>query len=233
MRSIVFDAGPVISFTANNLLDVLEELKKKFGADFLMPEAVKNELVDKPLQIKRFEFEALQVQQQIGCGTFRLVKNPEISNEAERLHRLANSAYYVHGKPLTIVHYGEMCVLAASKLYQSEAVVIDERTTRLLIESPDHLAAHIKNKFRAKVKVNNAALGELSRELKGITVLRSAELAAVAFEKGLLNRYIEKCSIPSVDTRKVLLDSILWGMKLEGCAIAREEIEEIEAMQKF
>ncbi len=233
MKSIVFDAGPVISFTANNLLDTLEGLQKKFAGDFLMPESVKGELVDKPLQIKRFEFEALQVQQQIECGTFRLVKNFETVQESERLSHLANSVYYIHGKPLTIVHFGEMSVLAAAKLYHSEAVIIDERTTRLLVEAPTHLAAHLKNKFKAKVRVNERALSELRKRLFGITVLRSAELAAAAFELGLLDKFVNKCRAPNASTKKILLDSVLWGIKLEGCAIAKDEIDEIVAIARF
>ncbi len=62
MKTIVFDTGPIISLTMNNLLGLLEHLKKKSNARFLIPRQVKAELVDNPMNnTKRFMFEAMQV----------------------------------------------------------------------------------------------------------------------------------------------------------------------------
>lgn len=233
MKAIVFDAGPIISFTANNLLHVTDGLKQKFRGEFLMPEAVKKELVDRPFQIKRFEFEALQVQQQIGCKTFSVIPDEKTQQIATRILNLANSAFSIKNNQVSIVHYGEMSVLASAKIYNAEAVVIDERTTRELVENPENLAGHMSRKFRTNVKTDYSALKELKKELKDIKVVRSAELAAVAYELGLLDKYINKCRIPDINTKKVLLDSVLWGVKLEGCAISKEEIEQIIKAEKF
>ncbi|MBI2656373.1 hypothetical protein HYX03_01385 [Candidatus Woesearchaeota archaeon] len=46
---------------------------------------------------------------------------------------------------------------------------------------------------------------------------------AIAYEHGLLDDYITK--IP--DARKNLLESVLWGVKLNGCAVSKDEIEQI------
>ena len=41
MKSIIFDAGPVISLTTNNLLWTLRELKERCNGSFYITEAVK------------------------------------------------------------------------------------------------------------------------------------------------------------------------------------------------
>ena len=64
-KAIVFDAGALISLSMNGLLDELVKLKKIFNGSFLITKQVKNELVDKPLNIKRFELEALKAQKLI------------------------------------------------------------------------------------------------------------------------------------------------------------------------
>ena len=54
MKSLVFDAGPIISLTMNNLLWLLDPLKVNFKGEFYIPMAVKGELVDRPLTTKKF-----------------------------------------------------------------------------------------------------------------------------------------------------------------------------------
>ena len=54
-------------------------------------------------------------------------------------------------------------------------------------------------------------------------VIRSVELVTVAYENGILDRFITK--IP--DAKKNLLESVLWGVKLNGCAVSKDEIEQI------
>ena len=69
MKTIVFDTGPIISLTMNNLLWILEPLKSISNANFYITNPVKKELVDNPLnKTKRFKFEALQVLHYIENG---------------------------------------------------------------------------------------------------------------------------------------------------------------------
>ena len=42
----------------------------------------------------------------------------------------------------------------------------------------------------------------------------------IAFEKGILEDYL-------VDGKKELIDAILWGLRLRGCSISNEEIDEL------
>lgn len=68
MKSIIFDAGPIISLATNNLLWILKPLKKYFNGKFYITDAVKRELVDKPFETKKFKFEAIQVEKLIEEG---------------------------------------------------------------------------------------------------------------------------------------------------------------------
>ncbi|MBI2574798.1 hypothetical protein HYV82_02850 [Candidatus Woesearchaeota archaeon] len=165
MKSLVFDAGPVISLTMNNLLWLVEPLKERFNGGFFIPAAVRAELVDRPLNIKRFEFEALQVQEKIDCGFIKVIDDAKVSALADELLGIANSCFSARGSDISIVHQGEMSVLASVIALGSDAAVIDERTTRDLIEEPLHIARHMQAHLHTKVKVNNDNLELLTRKI--------------------------------------------------------------------
>ncbi len=72
---------------------------------------------------------------------------------------------------------------------------------------------------------NNDNINELKDIIKNIKVIRSSELVYVAYKLNLLDKYIDGA------TRKRLLDSVLWGVKLDGCAISKAEIEQIKDLE--
>ncbi|MBI3033897.1 hypothetical protein HYY72_01955 [Candidatus Woesearchaeota archaeon] len=227
MKTLIFDAGPVISLTMNNLLWVIEPLKRQFKGEFCITEAVKAELVDRPMNIRRFEFEALQVQAEIDCNILSIYKSHEAESLTNELLELANNCFSAKGQSLKIVHQGEMSTLASVLSLGADAVVIDERTTRELIEAPGNIANLMQSRLHTRIKVNSANLEKLKEKVNGIKVIRSVELVSVAFELGIINRYIERCKNPSPELRRRLLESVLWGVKLNGCAVGRAEIEQI------
>ncbi len=222
MKSLVFDSGPLISLTMNNLLWMLEPLKERFGGEFCMPESVKLELVDEPLQTKKFKFEALQVQELISKRVLNVLEDSATKEETLSLLGIANSCFSARGQNLTIVHYGEVASLVAALHLNASAVVMDERVTRELVEHPQHLAEIMERKLHTKIRVDASRLSELKSRTGGIGIIRSTELAAVAFEKGLLDRYARD----SIQ-RKTVLESVLWGLKLDGCAINERGIKAI------
>ena len=61
-RAIIFDAGTLITLAMNGLLPELRKLRGIFKGKFLITKEVKNEVVDRPINTKRFELEALQIQ---------------------------------------------------------------------------------------------------------------------------------------------------------------------------
>lgn len=228
MRSIIFDTSPVISLTMNNLLWILGNLERRFDGDFYITTAVKEELVDKPLNTKKFEFEALQVLQIIKIGILKVIEDKAVKEKTNQLLELANSCFSAHEHPIKIVHFAEMETLAAALHFDANIIVVDERTTRLLIEDPKKLAFILEHKLHTKIRTNNKALKEFSRQVKQVKVLRSVELVTITYELGLLDDYIPE--LP--DAKKRLLDAILWGVKLDGCAVSKKEIEQIIKLEK-
>ncbi len=228
MKSLFFDAGPIISLTTNNLLWTLRDMKRFFNGNFCFVPAVKREVIDNPFSSKQFKFEALQVQMLLSEGIFTLVENQDILDLSEELSDLANNCFLIDGTYLQIVHPGEMQTIAAALLTGSSAVVIDERTTRVLMEDPRSLVDILEHRLQKKIKTNADSINEFVRRTKELKVLRSVELIVLAYEKGLLNKFLPISKDPKGD----LLSAVLWGLKLHGCAISEREIEEIVKLEK-
>lgn len=228
MKSLVFDSGPIITLTMNNLLWLMDDLKTRFKGEFYISPTVRIELVDKPMKTKRFKFEALQVLKLISNGVIKEFENKEIMQKSDELLELANSCLMAKGHYLKIVHRGEIECIALALFLESSAIVVDERTTRYLIDKPYQLVKFMRRKLHTNVTVDKENMEKLKKQLKGLEVLRSVELMTIAYELGLLDFYIthaEKASMP--DIKITLLESVLWGAKLNGCAVSREEIDSI------
>ncbi|MEM0231008.1 MAG: hypothetical protein QXW00_02260 [Candidatus Woesearchaeota archaeon] len=229
MKNIVMDSSSVISLTLNNMLWVLEELRHYLDGDFYIPPAVKAELVEHPLNTKRFEFEALQVLAHINQGTLKVAElNSESKALYDELLNLANTSFKSKGVWINIVHSGEIQALAVAVANKASAFCVDERTTTLLIENPAALKSLLQSKLHSRVEVNRENINRFKSLIRGIRVVRSVELMLVAYEKGILNRYLP-ADIP--EARQVLLDGILWGLKLRGCAISEHEIAQLKRIE--
>lgn len=220
---IVLDSGPVIAMTANNLLWAFRDLKRLHGSDILMPLSVKRELVDRGLETQRFKFEAIQVGSYVRDGTFHVVDDERVKKKTDLLLRVANRILTVGKRNVRIVQRGEMEAVATAIVFDADAIVVDERTTRTMIESPEELRGLMEHRLHKRLKVDRQALKRFQEEVKGVFIMRSIELVMVAYEHGLLDRYI--IDIPNARTR--LLESLLWGMKTEGCSVTVQEINEL------
>lgn len=228
MKSIVFDAGPVISLATNNLLWILAPLKKKYNGKFCITESVKRELVDHPMETKKFKFEAIQIERLIEDGILEVLGSGFIDSQAPIMLEAANSIFMAFGNYMKIVHYAEISVIAAAIEQKSDAIVIDEKTTRLIIENPRLMMEILRKTLHTPIKLNENNLKEFRNKAKDIKAIRSVELVAVAYEQGLLDEYITKMP----DSRKNLLESVLWGVKLNGCAVSKEEISQIIRLEQ-
>jgi len=223
MKSIIFDAGPIISLAANDLLWILEPLKKEFNGNFYITEPVKRELVDKPLEIKRFKFEAIQVEKLIEDEILEIMDNDFIRGETPRLLNIANEIFEAYNNYMRIVHFAEMSVIAAAINLKSNAIVIDEKITRSLIENPNIIVDLLRKTLHTPVNINENNLKEFKNFVNNIKIIRSVELVTIAYEHKLLEDYVT--NIPNA--RKNLLEGVLWGVKLNGCAVSKDEIEQI------
>lgn len=222
-RTLVFDSGPIISLATNSLLWTLESLHGQFGGDFFIPAAVKRELVDVPLEIKKFKFEALQVLYLLNKGVLKLVDDRTVRQDTLALLDTANHLFKARGNWLRIVHTAEMQALASALYLNAEAIVVDERTTRVLVEAPMLLHEVLQNKLHTQVYINQDNLRRFQKMTRDLRFIRSTELLVVAYELGLLDKFLPNMPHP----RKQLLESVLWGVKLNGCAVSQDEIDMI------
>lgn len=226
MKTILLDSGPIISLTTSNVLWIIEELSKK--AKLAITIGVKRELVDRPLETRRFKFEALQVQNLIDKKIIAVIDDPEVIKKAQEISNLANNILSAHGQNIKIVQQGEMETLAAAILYKADAIAVDERITRTLLENPEGLHQLMEKRLHMQLKHNQQALHEFQETTRHVTVIRSIEIVTIAYEQGLLNKYV--VSIPNA--RRELLESILWSVKLNGCSVTDDEIDTIVKTEK-
>ncbi len=223
MKYLIFDAGPIISLTLNGMLPVVEKLEKIFDGKFIITPAVKKEVVDRPMKIKKFKLEALQVRNLIEKGVFtmssEIISDNKLDRETKKILKIANGVLRTKstGEKISIIHSGETACLAFASLSKEECViVIDERTTRMLTEAPNNLERMMERKLHIPLDSNL----KLLNELKKFKFIRSAELLFIAYKKNLIDAKKEKD----------LIDALLYSVKFKGCAISSDEIEEMKKL---
>jgi len=205
------DSSSLISLSDNCILRVLENNKNKF----VVPKRVKMEVFDSPFSTKRFKLRAIQINSFIKRGVIEVIDNPFIYSYAQEITDLANSLLNYKGDYIKIIHQGEAEVIACAKLLKENTVVLDERTTRHLIEDIDKLKKYMESRTGLRLEVNEGAKKKLEKELSGIDVIRSAEIFAYAYEKQVLPY-----------NTKDALEAGLYALKFSGCSITDEEIKD-------
>jgi len=222
MKIIIFDSSTIINLAMNGLLDVLRELKKNFDGKFIVTYQVKYEIVDRPIQIAKFELGALKIKKLIDDKILEMPESIKISREdiqekTREILRGANHLFLTGNEFMHIIDDGEASCLALSIMASNEGIkniiAIDERTTRIIVEKPENLHKLLEQKFNTKIKFISENLPLLTK----IKIIRSSELMYVAWKKGLIDIKDSK-----------LLEALLYATKYNGASISREEIEEIK-----
>ena len=225
-KAIIFDSGTLISFSMNGLLDLVKKLKGIFNGKFLITSQVKEEIIDKPIKIKRFELEALRIKQLLDQGVLELtdaigVKQTEVDKKTKEILDIANNTFISDGKGIHIIDSGEASCLALSKILDQKkiknVIAVDERTTRILGEKPENL----KKLLGKRLHTNINPKPQNFRFFGGFNFIRYAELVYVAYKKGLVD----------LKDGELVLDALLYAMKFKGCAISGDEIREIEKLK--
>jgi hypothetical protein len=223
-KALIFDSGTLINLSMNGLLYILPELKKKFPGKFLITSKVKWETVDKPINIERFELEALEIQELIESKVLELpdaFEIPEkiIEKETKILLDQANHYLQANGRWLDIVSEAEMTCLALYDECERRGIepiiAIDERTTRLLAEEPRALEELISRKLHTSAKLIEKDFKIFSK----YKFIRSPELVYVAFKKKLI-----RIKNPR------FLEAALYATKFKGASISWEEIKELKRL---
>jgi len=223
MKALIFDSGALINLSMNGLMYILESLKKDFPGKFLITKQVKYEVVDKPIEIKKFELEALLVQNLLDSGVLEMASTSGVSDEViiaktKEYMQKANHSLMYKNDWMEVVSDAEMSCLALSMELEKKGyecmIAIDERTTRMLGEAPKELAGIMSNKLHQRIKLSAKpyAQGDFS-------FIRSSELVYVAYKKGYIN-------LPG----KQALDALLYATKFKGSSISFEEIEQLKKL---
>ena len=185
MRYLVLDTGVIISLASNGLLWLLGPMRKKFKGDFIMPASVRKEIIDLPLQSLRFKLEAMQVLSEVAKGNLKLHEE-DMYDEYNMVFNMCNNIFKARGSYIQIMHPGEIGAIVLAKKLGAEALMVDERTTRVLIEEPLKLKELLQSKLHTKFDVNKEHMTQFMPYTKGMKALRSIEFCVIAFESGFL-----------------------------------------------
>lgn len=224
MKVLIFDASTLISFSMNGLLDIIQDLKKNFDGKFLITEGIKEEVINKPLKIKRFELEALRIKNLLEEKILEMpssigIKDSEISEKTQEIFSKTDNIFFGK-KEIKVIDFGEASCLALSAILNEKKIEniisIDERTTRILCEKPENLKNLIEKKVHLNLEYNKKEFSFF----KQFKIIRSVELAYIAHKKDLVK----------IGNGK-LLDALLYSLKFKGCAVSVEEIEEIKKLR--
>jgi len=226
MVDLIFDTSSIISLATNNLLDALSDLKKMLKGDFLISNSVRKEIIDNPITNKKYKFEAITISNLVQNNIIRIYSKVNIEQKTIRVLDVSNNIFSAYDNPIHILDKAEVESLVLTQLLKG-VFVVDERNIRLLVEDCKKLAMLLERKLDTKIKINSNNLKLFKSEISNVSIIRSAELMAVAFEKGFFKEYEN-----SYASKKDILDGILWGLRLRGCAISTEEIDELLKIER-
>lgn len=221
-KALIFDAGTIINFSMNGLLEVLKKLKDLFKGKFLITETVEYETIKHPLTIKKFELGALRIKRLLDEGILEFpsslgIKNSQIEEKTREILKIANRTFFTRKKYLHLIDKGEASSLVLSEMLTKRGIknliVIDERTTRMLCEKPQNLHKLLETKLHTKIKAKKQNFLIFSK----FKFIRSTELAYLAYKNNLIEL-----------KNSHVLDALLYALKYKGCSISKNEIEQMK-----
>ncbi len=225
MAVIVVDSSTIISCAMNCLLWIFDELTKK-GITFIVPKGVKKEVVDSGLRSKKFKYESIRVIRHFSNGTFQVYEG-DLRKEASKLLSYSNSSFYIRHNPMRILQEADAEVAALAKKIKADAILTDEKTLRMLIESHDFVKKMLEKKFGEKIRMNESALHSFVKNVGNIEIIRSVDLIALAYSLGVFDEMLKKCfESGEIASKKDLIEGLLFALKFSGCAVSFKEIND-------
>ena len=171
--------------------------------------------------MKNQALHALRIKRAINDGMI-LVSSAQ-HNKTEEIMQLANSIFFADTKPIRLLHDGEAEVLALALELGVSNILVDERTTRMLVEDAESLRLHLVREFNCEITTDEAKLSEFTRTFSKTRFFRSCELLLLAYEKGYFEDYKE--------LERDAIEASLYRLKYAGCAVGFGEIEKYVAEQ--
>jgi len=217
-RSIFCDSSSLIAIGEACMLDIIEFFYKK-DINFFITDMIENEIVKRPLslEMKGYQLSALRLKRLIENGILTVIKTN--AEETKEFLNIVNNIFFTDGKPLRLIDEGEANIILKAEELGIDYLLIDERTTRLMIEAPFKISEHLENELNKNVKINERNLKEALRLLSKFHVIRSSELISVAYIEGYFSKY--------KDNARAFFEATLYRLKYNGCAISFEDINEL------
>ncbi|MBN2517278.1 MAG: hypothetical protein JXB14_00375 [Candidatus Altiarchaeota archaeon] len=213
-RRVVCDASALISMSMNCMLPVLVDLSER--VDFVIPESVVDEVINVPRDIRRYKLGALRFSALMENGIISAEKpNGE---QTQKIIDTANSIFWMKHRPIKVVHGGEAEALVLAK-ETNGVLLMDERTLRFLVESPENMKGLLQRRMNREIYENRDNMRAFQSLTQGVPIIRSSEVVAIAYEKGVLEKYFGGGG-------REVLESCLWALKFSGCSLTQEEIEQ-------
>ncbi|MBD3398238.1 hypothetical protein GF412_03530 [Candidatus Micrarchaeota archaeon] len=222
-KYVLCDASSLISLTSSCLENLLAFFHERFSTRFIIPQSVRYEAVERPLSFKSkiHDFSALRIKDLIQDGIIDVVPGKE-EEKTKKLMKLGNSIFFARGNPVKLIHLGETEMLVLSKKLQVNSLLMDERTTRMLVENPISMKNHLQEEFGTNVMVNKKNLLDFTAQLKGLDVIRSTELLYLAYENNFFKHFNK--------LEKQAAEAALFTLKYSGCAVSFGELKEYSKM---
>jgi len=223
-KYILCDSSSLISLT-DTCLETILRFFHRSNVLFIIPPSVEYEIITRPLKMtmKAYQFSAMRLKKLIEDEVLMKVE-AETDAPAKEILELTNSIFFAKGKPLHMVDMGEAEMIALAKSLKIKTLLMDERTTRMLVEAPFEIKDHLEEELRVNVMVNSSHLQKFSDIVSGMRVIRSSELVAVAYEKGYFDNF-------GADKKK-MLEAALYKTKFSGCSVRFDEIEEFMRIEQ-
>ena len=215
-KSVVCDASSLIALTDTGLLGALVMIESKMKGNLLITKGVIDESVNTPIKRPQYAFSAIRIKRALKTGLFEIIDYD--LNTYDRILRTTNNMFYTD-RPFHLVNHGEAEMLAAALDNKVGYVLMDERTTRMLIESPLELKKHLENEFRVRININQELFDDFKKLTGGIKVIRSTEILAMAKDSSYFHKF--------KDMEPEAYKAALYALKFNGCSISFEEIEEL------
>ncbi|MFH0971345.1 MAG: hypothetical protein V1835_02145 [Candidatus Micrarchaeota archaeon] len=216
----VLDSSALISLSESCVVSVLRHLKEKSKARFAAPESVFVESVERPAKTRQHGFSAVRIKKLFSEG---IVEKITASQEKTRdILNTANNLFFVGNVALELIQVGEAECAAVIGDNPDMCMIIDEKTLRLLIESPNKLRAVLEGEYGEKIKIDGKMLEKWQHMTRGIKVLRSVEVLGVAVEKGYFRSFGED--------ENLAYHSAVFALRGFGCSLTNSELNEFEQL---
>ena len=218
-KKIVLDSSTLITISDNCMIKIMKALAEKENISFIIPESVYAESVETPMKIRKFELNAIRIRDAVQDGYVKVANTTlGIRQRMERLKEISVGICTFNGEAMVLLHRGEMETLALFKEIGADALAIDERTTRMLVEEPEKMLAFLQKRHSGKITMNSSELGKFRLDYGGIKIIRSTEIISLAYADGSFSGEISQS--------KQALEAALFAAKFGGCAVSSDEIND-------